>query len=186
MSDPLGLAILGAGLPAAFTYLFGHLDRLVARRRAGSFDTEAELPAVRPIEPPDCLAGDPGELTPDPALLDELGEQLQSVYGRLAFYSLDPARIDPASEQLAAEMGELRTLLETVYRTRLTFRGESREPTGVRVDVRAVDIQGKVGGAVVRGQMPDATLDAKVDAARVGKDGRVIGIEIDTTSTGER
>ncbi|MEU2390425.1 hypothetical protein [Streptomyces sp. NPDC007369] len=186
MSDPLNLTVLGAGLPAAFTYLFQHLDRLVERRRARRRSTEAELPAELPIELPACLDGDPGELTPDPAVMDELGERLDALYGRLAFYSLDPGRLDPEDPQLADELGELRSLLEAVYRTRLTFRGEPREATGVRVDVKAIDIQGKVGGVVVQGQMPDVELDSKVHAERVGDKGQVIGIEIDTTGSGGR
>ncbi|MFG2311382.1 hypothetical protein ACGFS9_22355 [Streptomyces sp. NPDC048566] len=187
MSDALELTVLGAGLPAAFGFLFGHLDRIVGRHLARRDGAAASGEAEEPVALPACLDGDPGELTPDLDLADRLAGSLQTLYGRLGPYALDAGRLSPQAPGLADDLGALRTLLEAIYGTRLTFHGESREATSMRATVDATAVEGTVKGIEMRGAWgsEQAAFDASVTARHVGPTGRVVGIEVDTTGRGE-
>ncbi|MEV2243429.1 hypothetical protein [Streptomyces sp. NPDC049970] len=187
MSDALELTVLGAGLPAAFGFLFGHLDRIVGRRLARQDGEAGSGEGEEPVALPVCLDGDPGELTPDLDLADQVAGSLQTLYGRLGPYALDARRLTPQAPGLADDLGALRTLLEAVYGTRLTFRGESREATSMRATVDAADIEGVVKGIAVRGAWgtEQGCLDASVTARNVGRTGHVTGIDVDGTGRGE-
>ncbi|MBW1596188.1 hypothetical protein [Streptomyces sp. JJ38] len=177
MSDPLTSAVVGAALPAAFSFLFQHLHRVIDRRSARSAEQQ-EAAQEPPVPAPACLDGDPGltEAEPDLGRLELHAAELERLAGALSVYQRHPDRLRPDDERLLRELGLLRGLLEDVYGRHITFRGEQQPPSGAEIDQRLRAIRGRVVGAEVPGDRPLDRYVVRQEVEDTAPESEVVGI----------
>jgi hypothetical protein len=181
MGEPFSLALVGgAVIGEAVKFLFEQASSLIraARERRAQAKQATEVPPVAnvPVAPNDVLDG-PVAATVDGRLLDQENRRLIALTGALAPYAAGDAEIDATDGDLMTALSEIRTLLEGLYGQRFTLRGEAREPSGTRVDVRQV--LGTVRGGVV-GVEAESAVEASVtveqSASSVEAGGTVTGV----------
>ena len=133
-------AVLGAGLPATFTFLYQRLENLLDRR--GEPEAEADLSA------PGVLSGELSlPLIANQQALAERQDNLETLRDVLEGYRHDPARIDVADVRLLRMLGRVRGTLEDIYEQRLTFVGEKdREPSGPSAQQKIKTLHGRATG----------------------------------------
>jgi hypothetical protein len=147
--DPLSFpALTGAALSQAFGFLFGRLAHLLDRREEQTSEIEIESAEI-----PAAIEGRLEPLTANGALVGQHLEELEALCGALSVYDRRPDRIRTEDTRLREQLGRLRALLEQIYGQRISFRGEDRQPSGVKViqrmDVSSGDILG-INGRRVR------------------------------------
>lgn len=182
MGEPISLALVGGVvLTEGVKFLFDQASSLIraARdRRAAAKEAQAAAETVVVVPVPDTGVLDgPVAPTVDGPLLDQENRRLITLAGALAPYANGDADIDTGDSELLTAVADVRTLLEALYGQRLTLRGENREPSGTRVDVRQV--LGTVRGTAV-GVEADSVQDAAVhvdqSATSVEAGGSVTGV----------
>jgi hypothetical protein len=186
MTDQFSWAAIGAAaLTQGITFLYGQAAELLKRwrERRGAPDPGEEL-RVLPADGVDqsVLAG---ELLPRP--IDTVAvaanhDELLLLTERLGAYASGIREIDAADEELAAAVEALRGLLELAYQQKITFNGESGEPTGsgVDVDIVARRVSGSLTLArigVIRGA-GRARIKGQIDSVEAG--GNVTGLQADS------
>ncbi|WP_457032488.1 hypothetical protein [Kitasatospora sp. P5_F3] len=178
MSDVLGFPMLAASaLTQAIGFLYHRaeivLDRRAARRGTGE---------AGPAEPvPDVLAGDPGhalDFDPDRVTAD-LADRLRSLLDALGMYAEHEQLIDSQDERLQRTLGRLRALLEEVYGRRITFVGEDRPMSGMRIVNRAGDVHGVSRALKARRVSSLANVDVEHTAQVVRRGAEMTSVEID-------
>jgi hypothetical protein len=95
-------------------------------------------------------------------------------------YAEDGLQPDASDRELVAAVDALRRLLELAYGQRITFRGEARPKTGIRIDskVGAGNIEGYVA-AVRAGTLPPGTrIKAETVVRDVKPAGSVLGVDV--------
>jgi hypothetical protein len=139
MSDFSALsALLGAGLPATFTFLYQRLENLLDRRGA----PEADLPLPVPLRGELALPLTVGE----EQLAAHQGE-LELLRDALGAYQRGAAPVDADNPELLRMLGRLRGRLEDLYGQRLTFQGEEdRQPSGPFSRQKIHTVRGHVTG----------------------------------------
>ncbi|GAA3812079.1 hypothetical protein GCM10022206_58270 [Streptomyces chiangmaiensis] len=169
--DPVSLAILGASLPSALTFLFDRankvLDERATRRRSADGD-EAIQPTPDVVQAPGLLQGELAPLTADPGAVEERQAELAGIVGLLSPYARNPDLIDENDPELPTLVGRLRGLLEEVYGQRITFVGEDREPSGGAVRVNQV-IDEHSGNLTGIGRISKETSKAVEVDQRIGR-----------------
>ncbi|MDN3250578.1 MULTISPECIES: hypothetical protein [unclassified Streptomyces] len=166
MPDATELALITASLPAALTFVFQRVERLLSSRGA---EPEADI-AV-----PDALTGTLQlPLQPDQALLDQRRQELELLRDALADYSHGNVPV-PASPALLRNWARLRDALEDIYSQRLTFDGEDRPASGPFVHQKTDVLTGEATGM----DADDITGNARVvqDVGRVERDAKMIGMK---------
>jgi hypothetical protein len=129
MADPLTLAVLG-GVAAGkgIKFLYGQAAELLKAWR----ERRADVPlAAAPV-----LDGEPGPGAADAEVVAREHANLLSLSTGLAPVAQELVDLDLDDPDLAQRAGDLRELLEQIYHQRITFRGETRDPTGTAVVVR--------------------------------------------------
>ncbi|AEN08003.1 hypothetical protein GTW44_16680 [Streptomyces sp. SID8360] len=166
MPDATELALITASLPAALTFVFQRVERLLSSR---GVEPEADI-AV-----PDALTGTLQlPLQPDHALLDQRRHELEMLRDALADYSHGDVPV-PASPALLRNWARLRDALEDIYSQRLTFAGEDRPASGPFVHQKADVLTGEATGM----DADDITGNARVvqDVGRVERDAKMTGMK---------
>ncbi|MEU6449789.1 hypothetical protein [Streptomyces sp. NPDC046979] len=159
--------VLGAGLPATFTFLYQRLDNLLNRR--GAPETELDGHVLR------------GELslplTADETELTHRRDDLDRLRDLLHVYRQHPQTVDITDAGLLRLLGELRGVLEEIYGQRLTFAGEEdREPSGSYAHQKSETVRGKMTG--IDTDTADGNLQSIQDFTTVEETGDVVGIRI--------
>jgi hypothetical protein len=187
MTDQFSWAELGTvALAQGITFLYGQAAELLKRwrdRKNASPDSGVALSAA-PADGVDQSVLS-GQLVPRPidtAAVTANLDELTLLTERLGSYVSGIREIDNDDEELTAAVEALRGLLELAYQQRITFQGEQRDPTGSSVDVNVV--AHRVSGSLtiarigtVRGNA-NVRIQGQIDS--VGKDGKVIGIDMDS------
>lgn len=177
MGEPISLALVGGVvLTEGVKFLFDQASSLIRAARERRSAAKAAAEVVVPVADTGVLDG-PVAATVDGQLLDQENRRLISLAGALAPYASGDAEIDPNDADLLAAVADVRALLEALYGQRLTLRGENREPSGTRVDVRQV--LGTVRGSAVGVQadsVQDATVHVHQSATSVEAGGSVTGV----------
>lgn len=142
MVEPVSLAMLGgAALTQGITFLYGQATELLKRGRerkdAAMKGAAAPTPEPSVVDAP-VLAGKLNPVEVDEQAVESRREELLSLTERLSSYVSGTRTVDPSDLHLIALVEALRALLELAYRQRITFVGETREPTGSAVDVKLV------------------------------------------------
>lgn len=185
MGEPISLALVGGVvLTEGVKFLFEQASSLVRAARARRAEAKAtadgvEAPQVVLVPVPDTGVLDgPVAPTVDGHLLDRENRRLIALTGALAPYASGDAELDTDDADLMASLADLRELLEALYGQRLTLRGENREPSGTRVDVRQ-DL-GTVRGSAVgveADSIQDATVTVNQSATSVEAGASVTGVK---------
>ncbi|MFE0256453.1 hypothetical protein [Streptomyces sp. NPDC059010] len=139
MSDFSALsALLGAGLPATFTFLYQRLENLLDRRGA----PESELASPVPLRGELALP-----LTVDEEQLAVHQGELELLRDALGAYRRGATPVEVGNAELLRMLGRLRGRLEDLYGQRLTFQGEEdRQPSGPFSRQKIHTVQGHVTG----------------------------------------
>lgn len=126
---PLG-SVESAVLTQGIAFLYAQAGELLRRRRAsrdaaaGEDQPAGALPA---LEAPSTVFVPPGQpaVTAEPAVVDRLADSIRLASREVGEYLASEVPGEDAAGLAAAD--QLRRLLEEVYGTRLTFRGEQRD-----------------------------------------------------------
>lgn len=170
MADPLTLSVLGAtALTEGIKFVYNQATELLRRRR--------EKSAAAPEVP--VLEGKLAPLEPDTAVLDRVEPDLRELRKVLQDYVDEIEPVSVRDERLLETTDALRQLLEAVYRQRITFRGERREPSGPVVDgtVDVATVAGYVAGVRARVVSGGAHIRGAVRADDVT--GTAVGVDLD-------
>ncbi|UED83199.1 hypothetical protein [Streptomyces profundus] len=159
-------AVLGAGLPATYTFLFQRLENLLDRRG----QPETVLPTS------DVLRGELRlPLTADPEELAERLENLETLRDVLEGYRHTPERISVEDERLLRMLGRARGTLEEIYGQRLTFVGEEdRQPSGTSVRQKIGTLRGRA--TAIDADVVAGAVETSQDAVTVEEGGELTGI----------
>jgi hypothetical protein len=182
MAEPLSWAVLGTlAATEGIKFLYGQATEVLKRRRerkAGK-EEEAAEPIAVPADAPLQGTLEPPQVDFDAA--DRLHDEIKALRSTLADYADGLADPEPGDQELAAAANGLREALEVVYRQRITFRGEDREPSGPVVINRAEaeNVAGKVAGVRAR-LVRSGRVEATVKVKEVQQGGEVIGGDFDT------
>jgi len=198
MSDGFTFAALG-GVAAAegIKFLYEQAAELLKawrERRKHTPGDEGEPPELPvPIIGSPALDGQPAQHPADAALVADYYQALITLSGALSPYAQGLADIESGGTALANQAERLRAVLEEIYHQRFTFRGEQREPSGSRVDVRqrfdvaegtALGAHADVGpGGEIHVAQHVTTLGS--GASVTGFTGSVGGGRKDSTDTGD-
>ena len=191
MPDPVTISLASVGSAAiteGIKFLYGQAGDLLKRWRERKDEKqgkkelghEPDTAAVDTSLPPAIFAG---QLESPRVHFDALNasvKQLSELRQDLTPYIDGIQEFDARNADLLARVDLLRNLLESVYRQRITFKGESRPPSGVAITV-TVDA-GKVFGdaAALRSrELRSGTVHAEASAESVEAGGRLTGAEID-------
>ncbi|MGW1606250.1 hypothetical protein [Streptomyces eurythermus] len=178
MSDAFGFPVLAtSALTQAIGFLYRRAEVVLDRRAArGNADGERPPEVVPPV-----VVGDPGnplDFEPE-RLTDERAERLDSLMELLGLYAENEHLIDGQDERVRRTLARLRAVLEDIYGRRITFVGEDRPTSGVRVAARAGHVHGKStgfkGGRVSR----LAGVEVEHDVTVVHPGGEATGAVID-------
>ncbi|GAA2133294.1 hypothetical protein GCM10009760_09300 [Kitasatospora kazusensis] len=178
MSDGLGFPMLAT---SALTQAIGFLYRraeVVLDHRAARRTSAAPLPAE---QLPDVVVGDPGDalgfdLT---GVTDDLAERLESMVDVLGMYAENERLVDSQDERLRRVLGRTRALLEVVYGRRITFVGEDRPASGMRIVNKAGDVHGISRALKARRVSSQASVDVEHTAQVVHRGAEMTSVEID-------
>ncbi|MFD7923978.1 hypothetical protein ACFV3R_32835 [Streptomyces sp. NPDC059740] len=159
-------AVLGAGLPATFTFLYQRLENLLNRR--GEPESNLHTQGV--------LRGELSlPLTADQGVLAERLENLETLRDVLDEYQQAPERIHVDDVRLLRMLGRVRGTLEEIYEQRLTFVGEeNRTPSGPYVRQKMDTLRGTA--TAVDSDTVVGLLDAVQEAGTVEESGNMTGI----------
>ncbi|MFF1810777.1 hypothetical protein ACFVXW_16880 [Streptomyces sp. NPDC058251] len=169
MPDATALsALIGAGLPATYTFLYQRLAHLLDRR--GTPEPEPQVPPTLQGEVQLPLVADAQQLARRQPELMQLRDALNP-------YQRGAVPIDSTDEPLLRTLGRLRGFLEEVYGQRLTFTGEQRPASGPYVRQKTDTVRGELTGM----EAEDITGTAEVlqDTNTVEAGGKVIGMQAD-------
>ena len=137
--DPAVLSLAGvsgAVLTEGIKFLYGQAGELLDRQRKKRDREATEDTAALPLKPADGIL----DMAPAPGGTDDNAlaryeEQLIELRGRLSPYATGSG-ITPLDDAVLADAEALRTLLEAIYRQRITFAGERRPATGTPLTER--------------------------------------------------
>jgi len=151
--DPLSLtALTASALTQGITFLYAQATEILRRRaERKAAEAKGETRAVEPIPVPDAAEHLEGTLEPlrvRTEAEDELADDVATLRRKLSDYVDGLATVDPSDRQLLIETAALREALEEIVGQRITFRGETREPSGTPVVRGSADI-GAIRGATL-------------------------------------
>ncbi|MFE3519390.1 hypothetical protein [Streptomyces sp. NPDC059166] len=177
MSDAFTFPVLAvSALTQAFGFLYGRAGAVLDRR---ALLREEVGPGE--LEPtPAVVVGTPGPPAFDAsALTSERLQRIESLLGVLGVYDDHRELIRADDERLRHSLGGLRAVLEEVEGQRLTFAGENRPASGVRIEQVLDDVHGRAAALKVRRVAESADVSVRQRAGTVREGAEIIGAEID-------
>ncbi|MGW7304276.1 hypothetical protein ACWGI1_01705 [Streptomyces sp. NPDC054835] len=177
MSEAFAFPVLAASaLTQAFGFLYARagavLDRRAARRDEARQGEPETVPAV--------VVGDPGPLAFDvTALTSEREQRIRALLEVLGVYDEHRDLIKSDDARLLRALGSLRAVLEDVERQRLTFEGESRPESGVRIEQDLDVVHGTAAALKARRVGDAARVDVRQTAKAVHRGAEIIGADIE-------
>jgi len=154
--ESLGAAALTEGI----SFLYAQAGELLARWR----ERRDESPEPIRVELPQALGGVTLDASADLDVVARLSDRIVELCGQLGNYANGIALPSADDEDLRRRTGELRDALEQVLGQRLTFVGETREPSGTPI------VSGRVDAGVVRGAAAGVEADEIEGGAHVSGD----------------
>lgn len=178
--DPLAFPVLaGSALTQGFGFLYSQLQTLLERRRAQRDDQQP--PAAALVDSPAVLIGRLQPLQVNRRVLAEKADEL-TLLDRLLSHYADQEELDGRDPQLRTLLGQLRATLERIYGQHLTFQGEDRPVTGLRIDQRVEDSYGYVIGLEVGEASSGVRADISHEVRTVHPGSTVVGARIEKLS----
>ena len=190
MPDPITLTVIGTvALTEGIKFLYGQAGEILKRWRERKKDAEAKTSAKpAPVENANVKlpAVFEGQLVSPMIHFDNFAElegPLLQWRKELANYVDETMPIESSDQNLVQATDELRRILEAVYRQRITFKGEKREPSGtvINADVELGNILGRATMVKID-QIQGGEVNLRAKAGDVGADGEFIGVDIKDAS----
>jgi hypothetical protein len=160
MVEPFSLGVLGAvAATEGIKFLYGQAAEVLKRWRERRSDDGPAAQAPIPVDSAAArlLEGELEAPTVDFAALQSRHEEIRQLAGTLGNYAGGIEVPEADDRGLSDAVDRLRRALEEVYGQRITFKGEHREPSGVRL----------------RGEVEAGTVDAGATNVGVDVDGRL-------------
>ena len=193
MADPFTLGAIGAlalteGIKFLYTQAGALIDSWRKRREEKAADAEHPAPEAKsgelaPLEQSSDLDGTVDTAQPADAemVAAKISELEQAFYALAPYCGPAPKPIDPGEKALLEQAGRLRDLLEAIYGQRLTFKGESREPTGTQLtaNVRAQQLRNTQIDAITNAPATGDTRAAVEIDVSDATDSRITGISFE-------
>lgn len=189
MTDPATISLIGVGAVAineGIKFLYGQAGDLLKRwrerkdKKAESSDKDV-TEAVNLELPPTIFAGQLKNPRIHFDVLNASAKQLGDLRQKLVPYIDGTEDRDPHSPELQMELDQLRKLVESVYGQHITFKGESRAPSGTVITTRvdAGTVEGNASALTAREIQSGAKIDATATAKEVKAGGSLKGVEAD-------
>jgi hypothetical protein len=184
MVDPLSLAAVGGVvLTEGIKFLYGQAGELLKRWRDRRSAAPTAAPEERPLDiglPAGAFEGRLDPVVVDDRVLDELAEDLLDVREALSRYGEGFKPVPPDDPAVLEKIDALRLALEAVIGQRITFLGEAREPSGIRVTGRAFaeTVRGRLAG-IRATQVLEGELHGEARATQVEEGGEAFGVHVD-------
>ncbi|MEV7678081.1 hypothetical protein AB0O64_05900 [Streptomyces sp. NPDC088341] len=178
MNDVLGFPVLAASaLTQAIGFLYRRAETVLDRRAASG----SSLEPCPPEAVPEAVVGDPGRVLDfEPGnVTEERAERLESLMEVLGLYAEHEQLVDGQDERLRRTLGRLRALLEEVYGRRITFVGEERPASGMRIVNRAADVHGVSRALKARRVSSTANVEVEHTAEVVHPGAEMTSVEIE-------
>ncbi|MFF3373883.1 hypothetical protein ACFYXF_13210 [Streptomyces sp. NPDC002680] len=178
MTDVLGFPVLAASaLTQAIGFLYRRAEAVLDRRAESRSSPEPRPPETVP----EVVVGDPGHMSDfEPGnVTDERAERLESLMEMLGLYAEHEHLVDGQDERLRRTLGRLRALLEEVYGRRITFVGEERPASGMRIVNKVVDVHGVSRALKARRVSSTANVDVEHTAEVVHPGAEMTSVEIE-------
>lgn len=177
--DPLTLAAGTLALTEGIKFVFEQARDLIKRwhdKRDRRDETAIEVPAT--TSP--ALDAELQPATIEQEFVAEHQQDLAALRSRLTPYAEDGLEPDRNDRELLAAVDALRRLLEVGYGQRITFRGEDRPQTGIRIDsrVEAADVEGYVAAVRAGNLAPGTRVKAETVVRDVKPGGSAIGVDL--------
>lgn len=181
MADPVSLVLISSTvLTEGIKFLYGQASKILERRAARKEAEKKAAAAQANTEPAQVQLPDAfqGQLVSPQVNFDEVERQFQALRtlrGKLLDYATDVVTVDPKDNELIADVDSLRQVLESIYGQRITFKGENREPSGVKVTTKAkIDvIAGKFTGTNIE-DADEGEFETDLDIKEIKDDAEVI------------
>ncbi|HKO44669.1 MAG TPA: hypothetical protein VJU84_15425 [Pyrinomonadaceae bacterium] len=190
MPDPLSLALVGSlALTEGIKFFYGQVSKILERRaaRKDAQQKEASVPKTEPANVQLPASAFQGQLSSPQIDFDEVERQhdaLLALRGRLVNYAEGLATANPDNKELIADVDNMREILESIYKQRISFKGEHRETSGtiITTDLKVnKDVRGKLTGTRVN-KAKGGDIRTRVEiGGDVTDDADVVGTEIGTT-----
>lgn len=182
MADPLTLAAVGAvALTEGIKFLYGQAGDLLTRWRTRKAEATAAEEAPLEVDlPPAAFQGSLAPVMIRYDTIERLQREIKELSSDLAPYAGGFEEVDLTDRQLLDRVDAMRLTLEAVLGQRLTFVGESRQPSGTPVVVgEAVvkEVEGRV--AAVRARLIRGSVTGTVRADHVRSGGEAYGVDAD-------
>lgn len=185
MVEPITMTALAAlGASEGIKFLYGQAAEVLKRWRDRKAGREAEAGTAIPVDQAAAqklLVGKLDDVKVDFEVLERLHDVIKTSAGLLSDYvgGLEEPTAD--DRELSEAVDTLRSALEAVYSQRITFKGESRPPSGPAVIslVEVDEVAGRVLG-VRAGQIRGGTIDSTVKTGTVAAGGEAVGVDADT------
>jgi len=181
MADPVSLALVGSvALTEGIKFLYGQVSKILERRSARADAAKKDDAAAKKAEPENIKlpAVFEGQLAAAKIDFDEVERQYKALLllrGKLLNHAEGLIAVDPKDKELLSDVDALRQVLESIYKQRITFRGEDREQSGTTITTK-VKIS-EVAGKLVVTQIDEAdnvNVDTQAELGNITDTGDVI------------
>jgi hypothetical protein len=184
--EPITLAAVGTvALTEGIKFLYAQTGEVLKRWRerrdaAESGDAPPDDTALVGTELPDAFEGQLSDPKIHFDVVRRLDKDLRETRNDLTNYAQDIQKVDNTNQDLLAKTDALRRLLEAVLQERITFKGESRPPSGP-VLRGSIDVDQVAGyAAAVRARrITGGRTEIEAKAKRVESGGEFIGVDVD-------
>jgi hypothetical protein len=182
MVDPITLTSVGTVVIAeGIKFLYGQATELLKRWRDRSESDAAAAVATEPtglVLPSDVFDGQLVNPVIHYIELEKVRAALSAHRRVLADYGDGIAAIDLNDSHVLSTIDSLRQLLEAVYQQRITFKGESREPSGpiVKGQIDVGRILGNAAGVEAE-WIAQGNVEGTVRATEVGPNAKATGVK---------
>lgn len=177
MSDAFSFPVMAASaLTQAFGFLYGRAAVILDRRAGHRGDEDAREPDMVPL----IVEGDPGPPdVEDAALTPERIERIESLLELLGVYDEHRELIRGDDLRLSRNLGKLRAVLEEVSGRRISFEGEDRPASGVRIEQDLHDVHGTAHALKARRVGHGAGVGVRQNVKTVHPGAEITAAEID-------
>jgi len=181
MTDPISIVIGTAALTEGVKFLYGQAGQILTRWRERKDAVAKKAAKTEPAEVrlPGVFEGQ--LLAPEIHFenLETLEQPLIKWRGQLSNYADSTLAVKDTDQNLLQATDELRRILEAIYRQRITFKGEQREPSGTRIDTE-IELGDVLGNATLAdiGEISGGQVHTKGKVGTIGPDATFVGTKV--------
>jgi hypothetical protein len=176
MIEPISLGAIGAfALTEGVKFLYAQAGELLKHWREHK-DQPQQGPGPELRAPADLIEGAVNPSLPNLERLERLEGEIRELRRSVADYADGVEEVDPGDVALLKRLDELRQTIEVVYGQRITFKGETREPSGPLVENEVLATEARIRkSSVGTVEATSGTVRQKVDVAHADIEGSNVG-----------